>query len=94
MVRKRSFVLVTLGFPALIAAVIAVAFVFSTGGQDRRAAGYVDQAGVLRPSDVEAAGLVPFEDLDEATRALEAGEIQAVYMLPPDYRESGRVLRF
>ena len=47
MTRKRSFVLVTLGFPFLIAAVMAIAIVFGSGSQDRRAVGYVDRAGVL-----------------------------------------------
>jgi ABC-2 type transport system permease protein len=93
MVRKRSFLLVTLGFPVLIAAVMAIAAVFSTGRQDRRAVGYVDQANVLLPTasvglDIEVRA---FESLDEAQRALEVGEVQAVYLMPGDYLQSRRV---
>ncbi len=70
MTRKRSFILVTLGFPFLIAAVMAIAIVFSSGRQDRRAVGYVDQADVLIPAasaDVDL-DLRPFESLDDAKR--------------------------
>ena len=53
MVGKRSFILVTLGFPLLIAAVMAIAIVFGSGRQDRRPVGYVDQADVLIPGIVD-----------------------------------------
>jgi ABC-2 type transport system permease protein len=100
MVRKRSFLLATLGFPLLIAAVMAIAFFFSSGRQDHRALGYVDQANVLRPDVIRPDVARPagidlemrrFESMDEAERALEAGEVQAVYLLPADYPQTGRV---
>jgi ABC-2 type transport system permease protein len=92
MVAKRSFILVTLGFPFLIAAVMAIAIFFSSGRQDRRAVGYVDQAGVLIPAVADGAlELRAFERLEDGRRALQAGEVQAVYLLPPDYLDSRRV---
>ena len=67
MVGKRSFILVTLGFPFLIAAVMAIAVVFASGRQDRRPVGVVDQADVLIPAlasiDLE---LRSFDTLEEA----------------------------
>jgi len=95
MVGKRSFILVTLGFPLLIAAVMAIAIVFSSGRQDRRPVGYVDQAGVLTPplADVNLE-LRAFENLEDAKAALQAGEVQVVYLLPPDYLQSRRVERY
>jgi ABC-2 type transport system permease protein len=93
MVRKRSFLLVTLGFPLLIAAVMAIAVFFSTGRQDRRPVGYVDQADLLRPAALAEGALEmsAFGSLDDAQSALEAGEVQAVYLLPADYLQSGQV---
>jgi ABC-2 type transport system permease protein len=93
MVRKRSFILVTLGFPVLIALVMAIAIFFSRGSQDQRPVGYVDQADLLHPTADQDAmlDLRAFETLDDAKVALEAGEIQAVYLLPGDYLQSGRV---
>jgi ABC-2 type transport system permease protein len=93
MVGKRSFLLVTLGFPVLIAAVMAIAIFFSRGSQDQRPFGVVDQANVLRPTAIEdvALDMRAFETLDEGKAALEAGEVQAVYLLPGDYPQSGRV---
>jgi len=102
MVRKRSFLLATLGLPLLIAAVMGIAIFFSSGSQDRRAVGYVDQADVLRADVLRPTAVLqgidldarPFETLDEAKRALEAGEIQAIYVLPPDYLASRRIERY
>ncbi|MFZ5915915.1 MAG: ABC transporter permease [Chloroflexota bacterium] len=93
-VRRRSFWLVTLGLPLLIAAVITVGIVVSIGKTDDRPLGYVDRAGVL------AAGLLPegesvamrsFPDEAAATAALERGDIQAFYVLPANYLESPEV---
>ena len=95
MAGKRTFLLVTIGFPVLIAVVMAIAIVFSTGRQDQRPVGVVDQAGILNPAPASGSqGLRAFDTLEDGQRALEAGEVQAVYLLPPDYVESRRVERY
>lgn len=91
--RKRSFVLGTIAVPVFFIAIMALSVVFAVSGTDARPIGYVDQAGVL------AAGVTPTENSrgdklieirpyadDAAARAaLEAGQIQAYYVLPIDY---------
>lgn len=103
-VRKRSFLLATLGIPALIVVVMAVSIAVAVGGGDDRPLGYVDHAGFLNPdvrppqvetqiareraSDVE---IRPYADEASARAALEAGEIQAYYVIPEDYLDTGRL---
>jgi len=58
------------------------------GGRDDRPLGYVDHAGVFGGQPAPAAGVPTiraFPDEAAARRALEAGVIQAFYVLPADY---------
>ena len=57
-------------------------------------AGYVDQAGVVTqvPPSVQQF-ILPFEDEAAATAALRDGAIQSYFVVRPDYRETGRVVR-
>lgn len=91
--RKRSFLLGTIAMPVFFIAIMALSVVFAVSGTDARPIGYVDHAGAL------SAGAAPAENLrgdkliemrqyadDAAARAaLEAGQIQAYYVLPIDY---------
>jgi len=104
MVRKRSFLLGTLGIPLLIVVVMAVSIAIATGGGDDTPLGYVDHAGILNPdvqppevetqiareraSDVE---IRPYPDEASARAALEAEEIQAYYVVPEDYLTTGQM---
>ena len=98
MVRRRSFVIGTLGLPLLLVVVMAISIVAATGDTDRRPLGYLDLAGVLDP-DVHPpvrhadrdGELCAFAGESAARAALEAGEIQAFYVIPADYIQSGRV---
>lgn len=89
MVRRRAFVLGTLGIPLLIVAVIGFSILIAGGGEDTRPLGYVDHAGLLaQHQGISGAGSVEiraFADEDAARAALEAGEIQAYYVLPDNY---------
>lgn len=103
MVRKRSFLLGTLGIPLLIVVVMAVSIAIVMGGNDAPL-GYVDHADILnsevrppetetqiareRASDVE---IYPYPDEASARAALKAEEIQAYYVVPEDYLTTGRV---
>lgn len=100
LVRRRSFLLATLGVPLFIALVSGAAIfiaMMSSEDADTRPIGYVDQANVLR-SDITPeqygggpVALTAFAEEAAARSALEGGEIQAYWLLPPDYRDTGRV---
>lgn len=98
MIRRRAFWLGTLGVPLLIIVIMAIGIAVAVGGGDDRPLGYVDRAGIL------AAGAYPdvgegdrftemraFPDEEAATAALEAGGIQAFYVVPADYFQSPEV---
>ena len=55
--------------------------------------GYVDQSGLIRrlPANIPADKLRGFESEAQAQQALEAGEITAYYIVPPDIIERGEV---
>jgi ABC-2 type transport system permease protein len=97
-VRQRSFLLGMLAIPLLIIISTGVAILVSVGGNDSRPLGYVDQSGVLAPAVIPtpAEGEEPiavrlFADAASARAALEAKEIQAYYVLPPDYLQTRTV---
>jgi ABC-2 type transport system permease protein len=60
--------------------------------------GYVDQADVIEriPSPLPEERFIPFPDVASASTALTGGEqprIEAFYVIPPDYLETGQVRR-
>ncbi len=97
-VRRRTFVLGTLGIPLLIVAIMAISILVAIGGQDERPLGYVDEAGVISlPASADAdhgVDLRAFSDETAARSALEAGAIQAFYVLPSDYLTSQTMLLY
>jgi ABC-2 type transport system permease protein len=94
-VAQRSFLIAILGIPVLIVVIGALSVLVSLGGADARPIGYVDQAGLLNPDLLPAlaadsanfAEIVPYSDSAGARAALEAGDIQAFYLVPDDYLE-------
>lgn len=100
--KKKSFLIGTLGFPVLMIAVMFVAIVVSLGQRGTLPLGYVDDAGVLsetvtlplRDNGKPPVALRAFPDQDAARTALDAGAIQAFYVVPEDYVASGRVQLF
>jgi ABC-2 type transport system permease protein len=97
-VRRRAFVLATIGIPLFFAAIMAISILTAVDSVDARPVGYVDQSGVL------SAGLAPrplesrprtefqsFADEPSARSALEAGKIQAYYVLPADYLKTQKL---
>lgn len=63
--------------------------------KDHDRLGYVDHAGLLanpvQPQDYTPTEMTAFFDESQAQQALEAGEIDAYYVLEADYRETSRV---
>jgi len=106
LISRRSFWLTALGLPvfgALIFAVVGainrsasvsqnVAQAF-TGPQVVRPEGYVDPGGIIKaiPADVPAGKFIEYPDEAAARKALQAGEISAFYLVPPDYVETGNL---
>lgn len=109
-VRRRSFLLATIGIPLVMVAVIAFIGITSTRAGAEGAVGYVDLAGFVTPpadtppaeaapSDTATAtadtiNFVPYASQAEAEAALQAKTIEAFYVIQPDYLTSGRVSAF
>lgn len=101
-VRKKSFLLGTLGMPALIIVVMTVSIFLALGQRGSQPLGVVDHAGILHESAKVSSrddGKSPvafrtFPDESAARIALDAGDIQAYYVLAEDYVESGSVELF
>lgn len=96
---KKSFLLTLLSVPFMMAISIGSGFLIENLGDDERPVGYVDQAGVIaletqaltvsqfdKPIEV-----LPFGSEAAARGSLEAGDIQAYYLLPVNYRETRSV---
>jgi ABC-2 type transport system permease protein len=101
MVRKRSFLLGTLGIPLLIVVATAVAILVSVHGGSSAPIGYVDHAGILNPAVQQSGGndgaggnsveIRAYPDEAAARAALEAQGIQAYYVIPKDYIATGTI---
>ncbi|MBN1933669.1 MAG: ABC transporter permease [Anaerolineae bacterium] len=96
--RKKSFILTTLGIPLLIVVVMAVSIYVAIRNTDQRPLGYVDQSGLLAgavmprlDSGEEMIELRAFDDQASARKALEAGQVQAFYVMPADYMQTRSV---
>jgi ABC-2 type transport system permease protein len=104
-VRRRTFLLTTLGLPLGLVLVFAVIIVLTINAQNVKAIGYVDHAGllsglpaqVLVPGDSDggpAAGPVPairYPDETAARQALDGKQIDVYFVVPADYRATGNV---
>ena len=95
--RRRAFLLATLGLPAFFTLVIGLAVLATLTSLDRRPVGYLDLAGVLSGQASSAGGrasveLLPMPDETAALAALQAGQVQAVFLVPVGYRQTGRVV--
>ena len=86
---KRTFFFVLFSLPLFLALTIGLGFLFSRLAQESAVLGYVDQAGLLARMPPEEANddirLVSYDTREAARAALEAGQIDAFYLLPPDF---------
>jgi ABC-2 type transport system permease protein len=91
-VARRGFVLATLAIPLGLALIIGMTILAVSLSQNNYPIGYVDRAGIL---DLDRRSMLPdpdgrlvilsFPDEASARAALEAHEIQALFVFPPDY---------
>lgn len=97
-VLRRRFIFALLSVPALISVMVLVGFLIARANMNDSPVGYVDRSGLLSdPVNISATEtpraspqLVPYSNRPEAEKALQAEEIQAYYLLPEDYRQTGR----
>ena len=95
---KRRFVLVgLLSVPLIILVMVGMVFLIISLDTNTTPLGYVDYSGLLtdplpapapEPPD-KPVPILPFETEAAARSALEAGQIQAYYVLPVDYLSKG-----
>ncbi|HEY4724143.1 MAG TPA: ABC transporter permease, partial [Anaerolineae bacterium] len=98
-VRKRSFLLGTLALPIFFIGIMVLSIVAAIG-TDQQPVGYVDQTGWLSanaapPADsAQRLKMLPFVDEAAAQTALQNKQIQAFYVLPKDYLQTGKIMAY
>ena len=99
-VARRSFAFGLLSLPLIVALLIGIGTLSGAlQGEEPAVVGYVDRAALLTlPEALSGEGetetsvrWVPFQEEGAAQAALEVGEIQAYYVLPPGYAETRQV---
>lgn len=104
--RRRGYLLTTFGVPVLILVLMFVLQRVNLGGTQQmeeqigelmenagiQKGGYVDQTGLFTEPTPNVAGvLTPYPSEEEARAAMDAGEIEAYYIIPADYMDTGEV---
>jgi len=83
-VRRKGFILGTLGLPLLILVIMGLSLYTGAGigtAMANQTTGYVDGTGFVEP----ASGYVPYPDLAAGKTALVAGQIHTLVVVPADY---------
>lgn len=104
--RRRGYLFTTFGLPVLLIALVYGAQLIGNSGTRQtpetmvstlnfdfrgiQRAGFVDESGLFTDT-ASTTRMRQFASRDEARAALEAGEIDALYLLPADYVEGGDV---
>ena len=97
---NRRFLLVgLLSVPLIVLVFVGLVFIILSLDIDTTPLGYVDSSGLLsNPVSAPApkwpdkpVPILSFADETQARAALEAGQIQAYYVLPPDYLATGQL---
>ncbi len=98
---KKGFILALLSVPLLIGFNVGLGLIFNYLEKKNAPVGYVDLAGLLvhpLPAPIDGSEkpieFIPFKTESEARQALEAEEIQAYYVLSPEYLETSQVELF
>jgi len=97
-VRRKSFVIMTLLFPVLALIAMGVFQVIENMGDDTEeltTIGYVDEIGIFI-DDTEQANitLVNYNSQDEAQSALIDGDVKEYFVIPANYVTTGLISRF
>jgi ABC-2 type transport system permease protein len=90
MIRRRSFILSTVGMPVVFGLIIGVMILVVRITADPRPVGYVDHSGLVAGVTTPP-GIQSYPDEQEAFQALEEGQLRAVYVVAQDYVQSQQV---
>jgi len=100
-VKRKRFILGLISIPLFMAVIMGVSILAAALSEDNRPVGFIDQSGLFKdaqPQPAKRSGLfvtqvkiVPFANETEARNALDDGEIQAFYIIQPDYYATGNV---
>jgi ABC-2 type transport system permease protein len=89
---KKSFLLALFSVPLMIGLGVGMGIIIESSERNDAPVGYVDQSGVLASSIPaprrgmrEPVEMVPFDTEEQARASLQAGDIQAYYVLPSEY---------
>lgn len=100
MISRTGFLVMTALVPIGILLLVGGigAYVYFTAGEDdeseSRTVGYVDLAGVVsEPGTIGTTEYVPIQSEDQARGAVASGELDAAYVIQPDYISTGLVLQ-
>lgn len=95
-IKRRGFIFAVVGLPALLI-IVSVAIALFFGGNADVPVGLLDESGLLlnledyRPINEEVPQILAYSDEADARRALSAEEIQAFFVVPSDYLQTGQV---
>ena len=101
-VKTRGFIFAVLSMPLLVALAMVMALISVSLQTNKLPAGYVDLSGTLTqpPSQGQSFNiggdidLIPFTDVAAGENALAGDEIQALFVIQPDYLQSGAVIAY
>lgn len=97
---RRRFLFSLLSLPAAVIVMVGVALMIAGLGTDKSPVGYIDPSGVLanpvqlpESTDIFSPTIdfIAYSSQDQAQAELEAGIIQAYYVLPADYPQNNQV---
>jgi len=98
-VLRKRFIFALLGMPLMVLFIAAFGFISVLIQYKNTPIGYIDQAGVIVNPEVvisedtfmKPVALISFTDDAAARQALDAGTVQGVYILHPEYLDNGQV---
>ncbi len=97
-VLRKRFIMAVLSLPLVVVLAGAAGMLAVVTQMDSRPVGYIDLAGVIQnvPDDLEpgmfsGSPILEYTSEEAAQADLNAGTIQAFYVIQPDYFESGQV---
>jgi ABC-2 type transport system permease protein len=96
-VLRRRFLFGLLSVPGMIALMVLIGFLIVRLEERNTPLGYIDRSGVLADPSLapktsllgQSVALIAFQSEGEAQKALDSGRIQAYYVLPDDYLQTG-----
>ena len=89
---KRSFLLILFMMPLFLTFIIVFVYLVSLAENEKITVGYVDQSGVLAllnlTTESDEVAFLAFDSQEAAGASLDEGQIDAYYVISPDYTET------